>query len=318
MPQQWLLGRHLPHQVQREGWEDRLHRARRFRESRASHAKTTTRKPCRPACSRPAPVPWDTPGARSSYSEDRLLYPMKRVGEKGAGKGHFERISWDEALDTIAGKMKQMAEENPDNPWLVLLLLRGVRELRLPVRILHAGHHHRLGRPLHLRRRGGRGLPPGRSPDRHPHQGHERRVSRLRGARSAELQAGGALGLRSHGGLVRPRALLHEARPGARLQVHPDRPRVQRQRRVPRRPVDSHPARHRHGVRPGGRPRPLHRGPLRPRLRGAVGRARRLRGVAQVHRRRSGRRGAHPRVGRARSPASPPRPSANSPATTRP
>lgn len=52
------------------------------------------------------------------YSENRLLYPMKRVGEKGAGKGHFERISWDEALDTIADKMKQMAEENPDHPWL--------------------------------------------------------------------------------------------------------------------------------------------------------------------------------------------------------
>jgi anaerobic dimethyl sulfoxide reductase subunit A len=52
------------------------------------------------------------------YSENRLLYPMKRIGEKGAGKGHFERISWEEALDTIASKMKQMAEENPDNPWL--------------------------------------------------------------------------------------------------------------------------------------------------------------------------------------------------------
>ena len=39
------------------------------------------------------------------YSENRLLYPMKRVGEKGSGRGHFERISWDEALDTIAEKM---------------------------------------------------------------------------------------------------------------------------------------------------------------------------------------------------------------------
>ena len=89
----------------------------------------------------------------------------------------------------------------------VLLLLRGVRKLRLPVRILHAGHHHRLGRPLHVRRRRGRRLPPGRALDRHPDQGHERRVSRLRGARPAELQAGGAVGLRPHGGLVRPCAL---------------------------------------------------------------------------------------------------------------
>lgn len=52
------------------------------------------------------------------YSENRLLYPMKRVGEKGSGRGHFERISWDEALDTIAEKMRVMAKENPDHPWL--------------------------------------------------------------------------------------------------------------------------------------------------------------------------------------------------------
>jgi anaerobic selenocysteine-containing dehydrogenase len=39
------------------------------------------------------------------YSRDRILHPMKRVGAKGEGK--FERISWDEALDTIADKYKE-------------------------------------------------------------------------------------------------------------------------------------------------------------------------------------------------------------------
>ncbi len=37
------------------------------------------------------------------YSPERLLYPMKRVGERGEGK--FKRISWDQALSEIAEKM---------------------------------------------------------------------------------------------------------------------------------------------------------------------------------------------------------------------
>ena len=48
-----------------------------------------------------------------TYSKDRLLYPMKRVGAKGEGR--FERISWDEALDTIAEKFKQFAAVDPQS-----------------------------------------------------------------------------------------------------------------------------------------------------------------------------------------------------------
>ena len=44
-----------------------------------------------------------------TYHKDRLKFPMKRVGERGEGK--FERISWDEALDTIADKFKTIAEK---------------------------------------------------------------------------------------------------------------------------------------------------------------------------------------------------------------
>ncbi len=44
-------------------------------------------------------------------AETRLLHPMKRVGEKGPGKGYFVQISWEEALDTIADKLKEIKEK---------------------------------------------------------------------------------------------------------------------------------------------------------------------------------------------------------------
>jgi anaerobic selenocysteine-containing dehydrogenase len=41
--------------------------------------------------------------------KDRLLYPMKCVGKKGEGK--FERVSWEEALDDISGRTKEIINE---------------------------------------------------------------------------------------------------------------------------------------------------------------------------------------------------------------
>src|SRR3984893_14397994 len=43
------------------------------------------------------------------YSPQRLLYPQKRIGAKGEGR--FARISWDEALDTIAAKLSAVSAE---------------------------------------------------------------------------------------------------------------------------------------------------------------------------------------------------------------
>lgn len=43
------------------------------------------------------------------YHADRLLYPMVRTGPKGAGQ--FARISWDEAMHTIATKLRQVSDQ---------------------------------------------------------------------------------------------------------------------------------------------------------------------------------------------------------------
>ncbi len=54
-----------------------------------------------------------------TYHKDRLRYPMKRTGKRGEGK--FERIAWDEALDTIAEKFKAIAAEHgwPSIGWVL-------------------------------------------------------------------------------------------------------------------------------------------------------------------------------------------------------
>ncbi|MBI3242371.1 MAG: molybdopterin-dependent oxidoreductase [Chloroflexi bacterium] len=44
------------------------------------------------------------------YSPDRLLYPQRRVGERGEGR--FERITWDEAYDLIVANLRRIAEQH--------------------------------------------------------------------------------------------------------------------------------------------------------------------------------------------------------------
>lgn len=45
-----------------------------------------------------------------TYSADRLLYPMKRIGRKGEGR--FARISWSEAIETISSRFKDIVLEH--------------------------------------------------------------------------------------------------------------------------------------------------------------------------------------------------------------
>ena len=44
------------------------------------------------------------------YSPERILFPMRRVGDKG--RGAFERISWAEALDTIAERLGEIVSSH--------------------------------------------------------------------------------------------------------------------------------------------------------------------------------------------------------------
>jgi hypothetical protein len=42
-----------------------------------------------------------------TYDPERILYPLKRVGRRGEGK--WKRVTWEEALDDIAAKMREPA-----------------------------------------------------------------------------------------------------------------------------------------------------------------------------------------------------------------
>ncbi|TAK50563.1 MAG: molybdopterin oxidoreductase family protein [Betaproteobacteria bacterium] len=54
-----------------------------------------------------------------TYAPDRVLHPLRRVGAKG--RGEFRRISWDEALDEIAARLRALAA-SPEGPESILPL----------------------------------------------------------------------------------------------------------------------------------------------------------------------------------------------------
>jgi DmsA/YnfE family anaerobic dimethyl sulfoxide reductase A subunit len=77
------------------------------REGRIVHISTDARRwnpdhPPLPACAR------GVGQIERTYHPDRLRYPMRRSGPRGSGQ--YERIGWDEALDTVAGEMLRIRE----------------------------------------------------------------------------------------------------------------------------------------------------------------------------------------------------------------
>ena len=73
-----------------------------------------------------------------TYAPDRLLHPLRRTGPKGAGS--FERISWDEALATIATRFTAICAEHGPEALLPVNYLgsMGVVQRRALLRIFHA------------------------------------------------------------------------------------------------------------------------------------------------------------------------------------
>ena len=48
-----------------------------------------------------------------TYAPDRVLHPLRRVGAKGPGQGEWKRVSWDEALEEISERFRDIAANDP-------------------------------------------------------------------------------------------------------------------------------------------------------------------------------------------------------------
>jgi anaerobic selenocysteine-containing dehydrogenase len=74
---------------------------------------------------------------RRTYADDRLLYPLRRAGRKGAGA--FTRISWDDALDEIAARFTAIIDAHGAEALLPINYLgsMGVLQRRSLMRLFH-------------------------------------------------------------------------------------------------------------------------------------------------------------------------------------
>ena len=64
--------------------------------------------------------PKGTAGLQALYDPDRIRHPLKRVGARGEGK--WKEISWEEAIESVAGKLRDLrAEGHPER----LVVIRG-------------------------------------------------------------------------------------------------------------------------------------------------------------------------------------------------
>ncbi len=79
------------------------------------------------------------------YHPERLLYPQKRVGPKG--RGHFTRISWEEAIDTVAARFRAIAR-SADGPQAILPYSYAGTMGQLQGQSLDRRFFHRLGASL--------------------------------------------------------------------------------------------------------------------------------------------------------------------------
>ena len=75
------------------------------------------------------------------YSDERLKYPLSRVGERG--EGIFERISWEDALNEVTSKIKEIKKKYGNSA--ILLVPGGGNQGMLHGIVAHALMLHQIG-----------------------------------------------------------------------------------------------------------------------------------------------------------------------------